>query len=348
MSKKYGNKEIIGDSACPKCRAHGGDRTGNHLMHWRNNDTQEEWVHCGRVGCGYYEKISDANRADLESIRQVHRELSPEEIQAALAEVAELPIMELTSRGIKHAVAERFGVRVGLSRTDGETPVSHYYPKTREGIITGYKVRNLDPKYFYAVGAGSGCDFFGIGQARAGDVYTKILYIFEDELSCMSGYQAIMAHNRSTYKPACVALPDGAKSAASAVARNADFLSTFEDIIVCMDNDDAGEEAVAKIRGMIPGIKVARIPKGLRKDGAPVKDANDMLMDGRALELYNALRFNAAKESPAGSVTVADCLEDALKKPEWGMDYPWSDLTNLTFGLRYGEMIAIGGGVGGG
>ena len=346
MAKVYGNKEIIGDSGCPTCMAKGGDRTQNHLLHWRNNETQEEWVSCNR--CGHYEKLTEGNKAHWEGARNAFRELSEEEVQAALDEVAELPIMELKSRGIKHAVAERFGVRVGLSSTDGETPVSHFYPKSKDGVLRAYEVKILEPKGFYAVGDGRGCDFFGIEQARSGDVYTKNLYLFEDPLSTMSGFQVIMENNRSTYKPACVGLPNGAKSAATAVARNAAFLSTFDDIIVCMDNDEAGEEAVAKIRGMIPGIKVARIPKGLRKDGKPIKDANDMLMEGRGLELRNALLFNAAKESPAGSATVAECLEDALKKPEWGLNYPWPGLTQLTFGLRYGEVVSIGGGVGGG
>lgn len=346
MSKKaYGEKHIVGDGPCPSCRAKGRDSTGNHLQYWKNDENGDEWVYCSR--CGHYEKLTDENRADLESVRQVRRELTEEERQAILDEVSELPIQELTSRGIRKEVAERFGVRVGLSATNREQ-ISHFYPKEKDGVVVAYKVRSLSPKYFYAVGSGSGCDFFGMSQAKLGDVYSGKMFVFEDELSAMSGFQALVDCSKSTYKPACVALPDGAGSAASIFARCRRFVESFNEIVVCMDNDEAGDEAVNKIRSMYPSVKIARIPKGIYGENKHIKDANDMIMANRSLELNNCLRFNAAKESPAGSATVAECIEDALKKPEWGLDYPWEGLTKLTYGLRTGEVIAIGGGVGGG
>lgn len=343
--KVYGNKRILGDSACPTCTAAGHDRTGNHLQHWENVETGEQWVYCSRDG--FYEQVEEGNREKWEGVRHEFRELTEEEVQERLAEVQELPIQNCTIRGVKKEVAERFGVRIGLSSTNRE-PISQFYPKEKDGAIRAYKVRTLDPKGFYAVGAASGCSFFGMSQARLGDVYTGKLFVFEDELSAMSGFQVLTENSKSTYKPACVSLPDGSKSAAAAFSRDRAFVESFAEVVVCMDNDEAGDDAVNKIRAMYPNIKIARIPKGFRKDGAPIKDANDLLMDGRDLELNNCLRFNAAKESPAGSTTVAECLEDALKKPEWGLSFPWEGLTELTFGLRYGEVIAIGGGVGGG
>lgn len=343
MSKKvYGNKEIIGDSPCPACRAKGGDKTGNHLQHWRNTETNEEWTYCNR--CGHGEKINDDNRASIESVRQIRRELSPEELKEIIDEAMELPIMELKSRSISRLVAERFGVRVGLSETNREV-VSHFYPKKKDGELVAFKIRNLDPKYFYAIGNGSGCDFFGMDQAQLGDVWGEKLFVFEDELSCMSGYQVLIENSKSVWKPACVALPDGSGSAASAFVRCARFVDNFKEIVVCMDNDEAGEKAVQTIRSMHPNVKIARLPKAYTKDGKKLlKDANDFLMEGRGLEVNNALRFNAAKESPAGAATVADCLDDALKKPEWGIPYPWEGLTQLTYGIRFGELISVGGG----
>lgn len=346
MTRKIsGNKEILGDSACPDCRSRGHDETGNHLLHMRNLDTQEEFASCNR--CGYNVVITDGNRKELEDMRNIKEELTEEELEAILAEAQELPIMALESRGIRRDVAERYKVRVGLSQTNREVN-SHFYPKYRDGILSSFKVRNLDPKYFYAVGNGSQCDFFGEEQAKFGDVFSGKLFIFEDELSAMSGYQCLVDATKSTYKPACVSLPDGAGSIASVFSRRRKFLDSFQELVICMDNDEAGEEAVTKARALYPKIKVARIPKGRKKDGGLIKDANDLLMEGRGVELNNCLRFNAATESPAGAVTVSECLEDALKKPEWGFEYPWKGLTELTYGIRLGEMIAVGGGVGGG
>lgn len=344
MSKVYGNKELIGDSGCPKCMAQGKDVTQNHLQHWRNTETSEEWTFCNR--CGHHEKITDDNRSNMESIRKVREELSAEQLKVVLDEALELPIKALTSRGVRMDVAERFGVRVGLSATDGETVISHFYPKKKEGELVAFKVRSLDPKYFYAVGNGSGCDFFGKDQAQKGDVYTRKLFIFEDELSAMSGYQALIDSSNGTIRPACVSLPDGAGSITTVMSRERKWLDSFDEIVVCMDNDEAGETAATQARQLYPTkVKIARITKGKTREGKEIKDANDLLMEGRILELNNLLRFKAAKENPAGAVSIADCIEEALKKPEWGFLTPWDGFNKLTYGLRLGEIIAIGAGV---
>jgi len=343
-NKVYGNKELCGDSACPTCVSQGRDTTGNHLMHWRNTETEEEWVNCGR--CGHYEKITTGNKESWEGLRKTRKELDPSQLKSVLGEALELPVKALTSRGLRLDVAERFGVRVGLSSTDGETVISHFYPKKKDGELVAFKIRSLEPKFFYAVGNGTGCDFFGKDQAQRGDVYTRKLFIFEDELSAMSGYQCLVDSSNGTIKPACVSLPDGAGSIASVMSRERKWLEGFDEIIVCMDNDKAGDEAATVARQLFPElVKVARIAKGLRKDGKEIKDANDLLMEGKVLELNNLLRFKAAKESPAASVSISDCIEEAMKKPEWGLSYPWDGLTQLTYGLRFGEIIAIGAGV---
>ena len=344
MSRKtYGVKQIIADSACPSCRAKGGDKSGNHLMFWRNTETLEEWVSCTR--CGHYEVVNEGNRESFRQTMKKTKEWSPEELKEVLDEHSLCPFMEMKERSITKATAERFGARVGLSPEDGSTPHAYLFPKTKDGRLSAYQIKTLQFKAFYAVGDGSGCDLFGIGQSRAGDVYTGKLFIFEDQLSAMSGYQVLVEHSKTAYKPACVALPDGAKSATTALSRNRDFIDTFKEIVVCMDNDEAGEEAVSRIRSLLPHILVARIPKGVRKNNKDIKDANDMLMEGRGLELYNLLKFNAAKESPTGASTVSECLQDALRKPEMGLSYPWPLLTEMTYGLRYGEVISIGAGV---
>ncbi|WPH64711.1 DNA primase/helicase [Vibrio phage vB_VpaP_SJSY21] len=322
----------------------GGDATGNHLIHFRNTETESEFAKCNR--CGHYELIDEGNREDYVSARNVYKEPTPEEVQAVLEEIDEYPYAPLSSRSIKQATAERFGVRVGVSEVDGSTPICHYYPKTHNGEIRGYKVRMLDPKYFYAVGNGRESDLFGINQARFGDVFTGKLFIFEDELSCMSGFEILVANSKTSYKPACVSLPDGAGTqAVAALSRNRAFVESFEQIVICMDNDEAGEDAVKKIRAIYPDIRVARVPRG-EFNGKPVKDVNDMHMAGRGIEMFNALRYTASKETPAEAVSVMDCLADALKKPEWGLSYPWEGLTNLTYGVVWGEMISVGGGVG--
>lgn len=336
MSKDYADgKRITHDGPCPVCRSKGRDATGNHLQFWEK-DTGEAWAFCNR--CGHYE--DNGEKLGTYEKRE-KREITDEEAAAVLAEISELPFQPLTTRGINLQTAERFGVRVGLSPQDGQTQFSHFYPKMKGQDITGYKVRQLNPKFFYAQGRASGCDLFGLQQALLKDVYKHSVYLFEDELSSMSGFQVMKQFAKEgyqNYSPACVSLPDGTKSAARVCGQNKDFLLSFKEIVVCMDADKAGDEAVEVIRSLFPDrVKVVRLP---------MKDANDMLMAGREMELYQHLRFNAKAETPDGAVSIMDCLEDALKKPTWGLTYPWQGLTNLTYGIRFKEIIAVGGGVG--
>jgi twinkle protein len=316
LTRKYGSLEVLGDSGCSSCKEMGGDSTSNHLVHWRNTETGDEWGHCNR--CDHRETITDSNRGSYVANRKVSRVLSDEEVASVLEETLELPIKALRSRGITQLVSERFGVRVGVSSIDGETPISHFYPKTVNHELTGYKVRSLDPKYFYSIGRGRNCDLFGINQSKRGDVWTGKLFLFEDELSAMSGYQILTSNTKSLYSPAVCSLPDGAGSAAASLQRNQVFVESFTEIVVCMDNDDAGEDALRVIRSLYPHVKVARIPKGKKEDGSAIKDANDMLMEGRELEMFNALRYSASQDTPDAAVGIAECMEEALKKPEWG------------------------------
>lgn len=339
-------KKILGDTACPQCRSHGRDKTGNHLILFVNEETEEKWGSCNR--CGYHETFDKGNVPTPNE----KKELSPEELKAVLDECLELPQGDLTRRLIPKTVAERYGCRIGLSQVDGHTPESYFFPRERNGDITGYEVKLLDQKRFYYVGSVKESDFFGLSQAQRGDVYNKKVFIFEDPLSCMSGFHVLTAFTTATnIKPACVALPFGAGSISSVMSRNREFLNGFEEIVLCMDNDAAGEEALARGRALYPHAKFARIPKGVFQFNGvdkEVKDANDMLLAGRGQELFNNLKFSAKRESPAGAVTVFDCLDDALRKAEWGIPYPWKTLNDMTFGIRWGEMVAIGGGVGGG
>lgn len=339
-------KKIIGDTACPECRSHGRDKTGNHLIMFHNEETDEKWGSCNR--CGHYEQFDKGNMPTPNE----KKELSPEELQTVLDECLELPQGDLIRRLIPKTVAERYDCRIGLSQVDGHTPESYFFPRERGGDIVGYEVKLLDQKRFYYVGSVKEADFFGLSQAQRGDVYNKKLFIFEDPLSCMSGFHVLTAYTTATnIKPACVALPFGAGSISSVMSRNRDFLNGFEEIVLCMDNDEAGEEALTRGRALYPHAKFARIPKGtFQFHGADkeIKDANDMLLAGRGQELFNNLKFSAKRESPAGAVTVFDCLDDALKKAEWGIPWPWKALNDMTFGIRWGEMVAIGGGVGSG
>ena len=323
---------IIGDMACPGCTAKGRDTKGNHLILFES-PTGEHFGKCNR--CGHYEPPEGNLRPNP------RRERTPEELAQELAEIAELPYRNLTSRRIPLHVAERFGVRVGLSETDGETVVEHYYPRTRGGVVVAYNVRNLEPKaFFYRGSPKGGTDPFGWAQVQRGDVGRKRLLIFEDELSCMSAYTIIEQRTPEQWKhlkPACISWSAGVGSAARDLNEIAEFVKGFAEVVYVHDNDDPGHKSAEVVRALLPKCKFVCMP---------LKDVNDMHMARREAEAFALMLFQSKTKAPDCAATVADIRKEALEPVKWGKSYPWTELTNATFGQRDGELISIGGGTG--
>ena len=115
---------------CPSCKSRGRDRTGDHLYLMRDGVS---W-HCDR--CGYHEG----------------KEIKEEKMN--ITDVATFSSEAIGERKIRKEVVGHFNVKMGRSETTGEVD-SHFYPITKEGKTTGYKVRKL-PKEFYSVGDGKG------------------------------------------------------------------------------------------------------------------------------------------------------------------------------------------------
>lgn len=329
--------KVIGDCSCPSCVSKGRDSTGNHLMILENSDG-EVFAKCGR--CDYY---IPPDKYDPTKVKPREKKvLTDEEAKAILEDIGTYPITDLTSRCIPKYVAERFGVHTGLSESNGVDHQCHFYPKTKDTKLQGYKVRNLAPKYFYSLGRGTESDCFGLPQLVRGDTYRRKVFIFEDELSAMSGYYILDKYKSAAMKqrnmnPSVLSLSDGAGSAVACMSRNVTVLNEFDEVILCFDSDEAGEEAVREVMKVFPSIKSVTLP---------MKDANDMLMGGREKELYNLLLGRAEQPKVEGLISIVDCLEEALQKPEFGFSYPWQDLTDITYGQRFGEIVGVGGGVG--
>lgn len=321
--------KIIGDAPCPTCTAKGRDSKGNHLILFEG-ENDAVFGKCNR--CGHYEPPEGDFKPNE------RRERTPEELAEQLREVSELPFRALTSRRISLEVAERFGVRVGLSESDGETVAEHYYPRSRDsGGIVAYNVRSLDPKGFYYRGSPrGGTDPFGWNQLDGTSNYR--LYIAEDELSAMSLFIILSHYSGKEYGvPACISWSAGAGSAAKDLARHSERIAGYKEVVYCHDNDPAGFESAEVVRSILPTCKFIVMP---------LKDANDMLMAKRSKEAYNLLRFQTKQRSPDCAIRAEEALEAALKPPEWGKSYPWEGWTELTYGQRDGELISIGGGVG--
>lgn len=335
MSKRVVNGlKIVGDKECPSCAAKGRDSKGNHLIIFQNEEGSQ-FGKCNR--CGHYE------RPEGDLAPNPRRERSPEEIAAELEDIASYPFRPLTSRRIPGQVAERYGVRVGLSEADGETVVEHYYPRYRDGEVVAYNVRSLDPKGFYYRGSPKGgTDPFG-WQQLGRDTGHKKLFIFEDELSCLSGYAILEHHTPDNWKhikPACISWSAGVGSAIRDLEKHLDYIKKkYQEVIYVHDNDEAGFQSAEQVRQLFPECKFVTTPEG-------IKDINDLHMAKRDREAFALMSFESKERAPDCAIRASQALEDALAPPVWGKSWPWDGLTQLTYGQHEAEVYGIGGGTG--
>lgn len=263
---------------------------------------------------------------------------TPEQVQAELLEIGEYQTLDLPERKLKREYLEYFGVKIGTSEQDGTTPISHYYPYEKDGVLSGYKVRLIENKKMWAIGTIKGVDFFGWQQAiRAGG---KKLFITEGELDAVALFQIFKEKNKATQyaelNPAIVSVSNGAGGAEAQITRMLpEIRKHFKEIILVFDNDSPGKEAVAKVIRLVPDAMVATLPS---------KDANQCLIDGRGIAAYNACQFNAQKPKNTRMVSANDLHESAKEAPSYGASWPWKHITKATRGIRLGETIYIGAG----
>lgn len=208
----------------------------------------------------------------------------------------------------------------------GGQPAQACDARDRDGNYIAQKVRTPD-KSFYVNGKLSdtliGCHLFSGG---------KKIVITEGEIDMLT-----MSQVQGNKWPV-VSLPLGAKSAKKTIAANLDYLANFEEIILCFDMDDPGQEAATLAAELLVDMNV-KIMK------LPLKDPNDMLLAGRVEELLSAM-WNAEEFRPDGLVDIDVLFDEACEEIEKGLPWFMDALTKATYGRRPGELYGLGAGTG--
>lgn len=264
---------------------------------------------------------------------------SQEDIDKEIEEISDYQTVALPDRKIKEEYLKFYGVKIGVSEDDGVTPTSHFYPYEKDGKIVGYKARIIHNKKMWSIGDIKDCDLFGWSQAI--QTGAKRIYITEGELDAVSLFQIFKDTSKGTpyadFSPAVVSLAHGASSAGRDLGKYANELrKRFKEIVLVFDQDDAGKKAADDVVKLLPEALVANLP---------MKDVNECLMAGKSRAAHAAVQFQAAKPKNTRLVNAAEVADAARKEPEWGFSYPFQELTDLTRGMRLGEVTYWGAGV---
>lgn len=260
---------------------------------------------------------------------------TPEQIKKELITIQEkFPVRALADRKISLEVCEHLGIKVGVSQENGYDITSHFYPYYKDGELQGYKARVVEDKNFFGMGNTSDVEPFGYSQAMKYSLSNSKVFVVEGELEVASIIECFMEHG--TKPPSVISIPNGAGSVGK-ISKYIDNLKrSFKNIVLVMDNDDAGNQAVQDFIKLCPEVLVAKLP---------LKDPNDMLVAGRSAELFKAIQWDALPQPTGKTVMSGDKWEEAEEQAERGLDYPWPTMTKFTRGIRRGEVYYFGGGV---
>lgn len=317
---------IVKDHPCPSCQSIGRDVTGNHLIEFDNGG-----FYCNRCEYTIAPDGTVTNAGYLDIPVGVYKGEQENEM-LTFEEVEKLPIKPLKARGIDKDVAEYCGVRTFVDQTTGED-AGYCYPITVKGKVESYRIREL-PKKFSNVnknGSLKGKKVELFGQSICQQKGKKILVVGGQD-DWLASFQ-MLYRSYPKFKPNVVSVTHGENP--KSVADNLDFLLGYEEVIICMDQDEVGRKAARDIAMLVgPKAKVMTISE---------KDPNKMLSEGKHKEFVNAF-FSATPIRPEGIVVGGDLnLEDIKKVPTVGYDTPYPIFNKMTGGLRKGELITVTG-----
>lgn len=327
---------VIRKEPCPRCRKSNADKSGDNLIIY-----EDESSFC--FACGYTEPSDSWLKENGKEPEYIYEEevmskepITREEIEKIKSYTGVSP---KGYRGITDEASKRYMCRYQYDEETGE--VTHqYYGITKDGVASGFKIRQVEPKDFRSVGVtGKHCDLFG--EASFKNASGKFLVLASGELDAISAYVMLEAarKNKEDYEPIPVmSATIGESGAAKQYALRLELFERFERIIVIPDQDEAGKAALKEI------VKV--IPKGrMFVMNLPMKDSNEMLVAGKGRQ-FNDCFWKASAYTPdgiVGSGDISDKMREELATPKIPLPpFMYRLQKMMAGGIPLGRIINLG------
>ena len=142
-------------------------------------------------------------------------------------------------------------------------------------------------------------------------------------------------------KWAVVSIKRGASSAVTDVKESLEYLESFDNVVICFDEDKVGKEEAKKVASILkPGkAKILTLPSGF-------KDPNEMLRKNKFQEFTRAW-WDSKLFTPSGIIRIAEKEDEFFNREKLeSVPYPWNGLNKKLYGLRQSELVCICGGTG--
>jgi len=288
---------------CPEC---------GKKNNWVYDDGHE---HCYTTGCDHHTSTATT------TVKKVEHKVSTLKYYGVSKEIPD--------RKLTQDTVEKYGVK--LTYGTGGDIKSHQYPYADRdtGEVKFVKERIVHNKSFPSTGSTDNIGLFGEDKFSGKGKYITVV---EGELDACSAYQ--MMGSRWP-----VVSVRSSNMAVNDIKNSLEFLEGYDNVVLCLDNDKAGQEATNKIVDLFS-------PNKAKVCTLPLKDASDMLVANRGEDFTKAW-WNAKPYSPAGIISGKDTWSILKNKEQRvSIPYPWTGLNDLTYGFRTRELVTITSGSG--
>ena len=298
-SKSYPKTRVVGRKPCPSCSS-----KDNVAVY------EDGGEHCWGADCNYH---LQGGSTDF----QYERPVSVTRLEMS-GSIGAIP-----DRRISKATCARFGVTIDK---DAEGKIAHHwYPvydvDTQQ--VKATKKRTCATKGFAWTGDRENTGLFGQNTCSGRGKYITLV---EGELD------ALAVSEMFDNKWDVVSIKDGAASAARDCKASLEFLEGYDNIVICMDNDEAGKKAVDSVKDIFS-------PNKVKICALPLKDAGAMLQAGKTREFVKAW-WDAPYYCPAGIVNASDTWDAVIKyRNTPSIPYPWDGLNDILLGQRTKEVV---------
>lgn len=305
---------------CPQCRKQGGDTSGDNLVVYPEGCG----AHC--FACGYHEHGKSGGGKATKT-------------GAKLKNPVMGKVCPLKSRKIDERTCKLYGYRLAKFKTNPNGSLGKYNGTTvhvsdywKDGVLTAQHLRFQNPKAFRWTGDADIETMPLYGQWLWSGSGKRIV-VTEGEIDCLT--ISMLWKNRWPV----VSLPSGVQSSEASIRANLAFLSGYDEIVLCFDNDEQGRTYAEKCAEILPPgkVKIAHLP---------MKDANDMHRANQGADVLKAI-YEARSFQPDGILHAGDVVDTPRgSQKQW--TYPWTCLTRGLMGQRSGEITMWVGGTGSG
>lgn len=227
----------------------------------------------------------------------------------------------LRKRNITEETCKKFNVRQ-------QGPALRFPYYSSSGRVVAYKEKSPDKKFTWT-GKNEENQLFGQHLFGGG----KTIVVCEGEIDCLSIWQA-----RPNW-PVC-SISNGAKGARKSLQLQLNYLLGFTEIVLMFDNDEAGVAATEECIDLFPSDRIFMASLGSYKDASDAIQARD----GEAIRqaIWNKRAY--VPKSLIDGRNIFDLVSSPLHGRD--ADYPYSQLNDVTGGLRLQELVTVTAGTG--